>query len=336
MGNPGGRLVVVSPLVLSGHYKSRIVHEVNCILITLHLRTWLPLGPQKFYFLTNTPFGYRPIREMMPATSRRKYHRIVFDLIDDFTAFDWAPHFSRQFQEQLLRVADAVVTGTQQLANAYAGSQFIPCGVEFAEFSDRKPEPTDIAELSKPVIGFFGTISERIDLALVEKIASNFENASVVLVGPVYFNAEDLPKRHNLHYLGLKPHAEIPAYAQAFDVGLIPFVLTPATVKLHPVKTLEYLAAGVPVVSTALPDVEQFYSGIVEVARSHDEFIDCVRRQLKNPDPARIQAGIEKARGASWQAMTDQMNAVLFADQPDAPQTPAAIDDPNTAPVPHT
>lgn len=310
-----GSLLVLSPLVFSGHFKSRFVHEVNCAIIAWHARLWMGRHTA-VHCVANTPFALRPIQRLFYRDGQRStsLRRLVYDVIDDFTAFDWSPDFGKTFDSDMLKMADAVLTGTHQLARALINSTFIPCGVNFTEFSTPAPAPADIAKLRKPVIGYFGTISERIDLDLIAEICEAYPHAAVVLIGPIHFQQAGLPHKPNLHYLGLKPHEQIPAYAQAFDVGLIPFRLTPATLQLHPVKTLEYLAAGIPVVSTALPDVEHFYSGIVDVAHSRHEFIELVGKRLDRVDPTRIAAGIERARRASWEAMTDRINASLLTE----------------------
>jgi glycosyltransferase involved in cell wall biosynthesis len=317
-GASSGKLVVLSPLVLSGHFKSRLVHELNCRLIAAHVAGWLH-GCTGIRSLVNTPFALRVLQNLFYTPARQaRLKRLVYDVIDDFTAFDWCPPFGKQFDQQLLGLADGVLTGTQQLARALHGSVFVPCGVNFQQFTTTASTPGDIGQLTRPIIGYFGTISERIDLELISQLCRSFPRASVVMIGPVHFQNVTMPQHDNLHYLGLKPHDNIPGYAQAFDIGLIPFQLTPATLQLHPVKTLEYLAAGVPVVSTALPEIEQFYQGIVDVAHSREEFIKLVQARLQQRDPVRISAGLERARGASWEAMTERMNQMLFSDEHNA------------------
>lgn len=310
----GGVLLILSPLIFSGHFKSRVVHSINSWLMAGQLTQMLAKS-DAVYCISNTPFMCEVIQRLFFRPERAaRLRRLVYDVIDDFTVFEWSPEFGKEMDAALVRMADAVLTGTQQLAKSRYQATFIPCGVDFKAFSAAKSAPADIADLRKPIIGYFGTISERVDLDLIAELCEKFIDASVVLIGPVHFQQHGIPHKPNLHYLGLKSHSEIPAYAQAFDMGLIPFRLTEATLQLHPVKTLEYLAAGVPVVSTALPDVEYFYAGIVDVAHSREEFLELVERRLALRDPDRIAAGIERARAASWEAMTERMNKLLLAD----------------------
>lgn len=310
-------LVILSPLVFSGHFKSRRIFELNCRLIAAHARPWLRQAAS-IDCVTNTPYGVPVIERLFGLGARRSslLRTLTYDVIDDFTAFDWSPAFGRELDVRLMREADVVLTGTWELRDQRAAvrpeTEFIPCGVDFDAFHRPAPEPEDLRGLPRPLIGYFGTISDRLDLELLDKVASSFPHGTLVMVGPVHLPDHILPRgAGNVRYLGLKPHDALPGYAQAFDVGLIPFRLTEATLKLNPVKTLEYLAAGLPVVSTAIPDVMRFFSDAVLVAADHDEFMNHIARCLTEPDTTRQQAGVELARRASWEEMTRRMNEII-------------------------
>src|SRR5690606_18552149 len=116
------------------------------------------------------------------------------------------------------------------------------------------------------------------DFALIDRVARTNPNASLVLVGPV---GEDAPlfTAPNVHVLGRRPYQSLPAYVQAFDVGLIPYVLNAHSIAVDPLKLLEYLAAGVPVVSTDLPEVRK-YADVVVIGSTHEAFESAVGRAL--------------------------------------------------------
>ena len=309
----GRRLTVLSPLVLSGHYKSALVHALNSVV----LAAWARLHTGRasgVCCVVNTPFVEQVVTLLFFLGDRRdaRLRRLSFDFIDDFAAFEWAPKSGRESEARLVERCDAVFTGTHELLEVRRASrpdaEFIPCGVDFEMFSDdTAPEHADIARLPRPVIGYFGSISERIDMGLIAALARAFPKASLALIGPVHLSPEQVAQAPNIHYLGLKPHPALPAYARRFDAGIIPFRITQATLKLNPVKTLEYLAAGVPVVSTAIPDVERFFGDVVRVTRSHEEFVGAVGDVLAAPDPAVRERGMALARAASWDAMTKRM-----------------------------
>ena len=313
----GRDLVVLSPLVFSGHYKSGPVFALNSLLLAALGRAWLR-DATVVRAVVNTPFADQVVDAMffLGGERDRRLGRMMFDFIDDFAAFEWAPPGGRRMEQRLLGRSDVVITGTNELLEqvrpAAPGAEFIPCGVDFELFGTEAPEPADLAPLPRPIIGYFGSISERIDTVLISRLADEFPGATLLMVGPVHLDAESTPRAPNIHYTGLRPHDALPGYARRFAVGLIPFRITPATLKLNPVKTLEYLAAGVPVVSTEIPDVVRFFGGVVRIAEDHDRFVAHVRETLSVVDEARRDRGVAMARGASWQAMADRMEAALW------------------------
>jgi glycosyltransferase involved in cell wall biosynthesis len=311
-------LVVLSPLVFSGHYRRGWIHQLNCLVVAAWVRLWLG-DASEVRTVVNTPFAGAVIEYLfyLDGTRASRLKSLVFDFIDDFAAFAWAPPFARLLERRLTERCDAEFAGTHELwkwrRKVRPASRFIPCGVDFALFDRPVQVAADLAALPRPVIGYFGSISERIDNALIARLAAEFPQATVAMVGPVHMSRAEQPVAPNIHYLGLKPHEELPAYVRQFDVGLIPFCITEATLKLNPVKTLEYLAAGVPVVSTAIPDVERFFGEVVHVAKSQDEFVTTVRGVLDSPDPKLRERGREVARGASWDSMVTAMEGIIDA-----------------------
>ncbi len=158
--------------------------------------------------------------------------------------------------------------------NVYA----FPSSVDNAHFARARgaqlSDPLDQRHLPGPRLGYFGVIDERLDLDLLAKIADADSTWQVVMVGPVVkINPDDLPRRPNIHYLGQKTYDELPAYLAGWDVALMPFALNEATRFISPTKTLEYLAAGKPIVSTAIRDVVTPYGekSLVRIA-DHETF----------------------------------------------------------------
>ncbi|MFH0794806.1 MAG: glycosyltransferase, partial [bacterium] len=170
-----------------------------------------------------------------------------------------------------------------------------------------------LENLPRPILGYSGSLSDRIDHEILKKLSEAFAHGSVVMVGPIHGSFGKPPLAGNLHYLGLVDHRELPNYVSAFDVALMPFALNEATRHINPVKTLEYLAAGKPVVSTRVPDVVRFYSEYLYLADSPDDFVATVREALEQPQEERIARGIELARGSSWGTMVEKMAAELGA-----------------------
>ncbi|MCD4653195.1 glycosyltransferase [bacterium] len=331
-------LSVFCPRVLPMGKTRSAIMEFNDALIIKRLDKMIrKLGLGRPVLVTNTPFADR-IAELYP------WRAVAFDVIDDFTKWEWSPHDSEAREKRLFNRADTVFTGTYSLFEKkkkyHPDTEFIPCGVEVDHFMKANdPDlivPDDIAQIRKkgPIIGYFGGLNERIDADLLVHLAESIPSASVVLLGPIFadFGLSDfkdkwaslLPYPHspgfglkplpdNLYILGIRKYAELPSYLKAFDACLLPYVLSDATRDIHPVKGLEYLASGRPVISTPLPDVVKFYKGIIDVAESPDQFVETVRKHLENPDPEKNRERIEYARPRTWENMAEKMRRKIFA-----------------------
>lgn len=241
---------------------------------------------------------------------------VVYDCMDELANFRFAPPDIGAREQFLLERADLVFTGGYQLFEAksrhHLNVHFYGCGVDVVHFgkaaSAETVVPDDVARLPAPVFGYFGVIDERLDYPLLQALAERFPQASIAMVGPfAKVDPEQLPRLPNLHWLGQRAYEELPALVKGFDVCLMPFALNDATRYINPTKTLEYMAAGKPVVSTAVADVVRNFTPIVDVAWTHAEFIDAVERAWKCPDPERIAQGVARAAHASWDATVADM-----------------------------
>ena len=241
---------------------------------------------------------------------------VVYDCMDELANFRFAPPDIGAREQFLLERADLVFTGGYQLFESksrhHHNVHFYGCGVDVAHFGRAGLEetvvPQDVAGLPGPVFGYFGVIDERLDYPLLQALAERFPQASIAMAGPfAKVDPEQLPHLPNLHWLGHRAYEELPSLVKGFDVCLMPFALNDATRYINPTKTLEYMAAGKPVVSTAVADVVRNFTPIVDVAWSPEEFIDAVERAWKCPDPGRIAEGVVRAAHASWDATVAEM-----------------------------
>jgi glycosyltransferase involved in cell wall biosynthesis len=162
-------------------------------------------------------------------------------------------------------------------------------------------------------------IDERIDYDLIAKLASAHPEASVVMIGPVVkVDPATLPQGPNIHWLGRREYSELPSYVKGFTTCLMPFALNEATEYINPTKTLEYMAARKPIVSTAIADVVRNFTPIVRVARSHDQFVALAARAAKNPDLVMLNEGVKKADRESWESIVSEMGRLIRAAVKDA------------------
>lgn len=241
---------------------------------------------------------------------------VVYDCMDELANFRFAPPQLREREAFLLRKADVVFTGGWQLYESksrhHGNVHFYGCGVDVEHFGKARREdttvPEDLARLPRPVFGYFGVIDERLDYGLIAALAERFPEATVAMVGPLAkVERSELPDRPNIHWLGQRDYKDLPALVKGFDVCLMPFALNEATQFINPTKTLEYMAAGKPIVSTAIADVVRNFTPIVDVARSLQEFIDAVERAWTSPCEDLVAQGIERAQCASWDATVQSM-----------------------------
>jgi len=261
---------------------------------------------------------YSPM--FLPALERVSPSLVVYDAMDELSLFKGAPPVLLERERGLLRIVDVVFTGGVSLGKAkaalHANVHAFPSGVEVEHYQKALDAdtrvPDDLKAIGKPRLGFFGVIDERLDLDLLDQVARARPDWQIVMLGPVRkISEEDLPKPPNIHYLGQKPYQDLPGYVKGFDVCLMPFALNDATKFISPTKTLEYMAAHKPVVSTPVADVVGSYTGAVLIAATADEFARKIDEALAETDDQRT-ARVERERTilarSSWDAIAGGMD----------------------------
>lgn len=214
--------------------------------------------------------------------------KTVYYCVDDHASF--SGYDSEQVlreEAELCKRADLVVTTSTTLQDAKQplnpNTLLVPHGVDFEHFSGALsrslPIPADIANIPHPRLGFFGLIRDWVDLDLLADIARRRKDWHFVLLGDSTVDLSPYRGLSNMHFLGRKPYSELPAYCRQFDVGLIPFQVNELTHAVNPIKLREYLAAGLPVVSTPMPEVK-LYNHLIHIADSTDTFIEAIESSL--------------------------------------------------------
>jgi len=215
----------------------------------------------------------------------------VYDCMDELSAFLGAPPELVDWEQRLFRRADVVFTGGASLYAAkrtrHPNVHLFPSSVDKQHFATaRSPQvdPPDQVNIPHPRIGFFGVLDERLDTVLLRDLARIHPEMHFVLIGPVVKIADDqLPRAHNIHYLGRKDYTDLPRYIANWDVAMLPFAQNASTRFISPTKTPEYLAAGKRVVSTPIQDVVNPYGQfqLVEIAGNAQEFADAIAELLR-------------------------------------------------------
>ena len=284
---------LVEPRVLPWH-SNRFVAAFNRWSLKRDIgRAVRDAGLRDYVMVTGSPPSANVIGECGERAS-------IYFCMDDFLVLPGtSPRMLEPLERELLRRVDAVVATAQRLVAikvcATGRGYHLPQGVNYEHFSTRRAIPPELRDLPRPIVGFAGGVGAAVDLPTLHAVSSAMPGASVVLVGPVTLPRESLAAP-NIHVLGPRSYAELPAYVQSFDVGIIPYVENDWTHSVDPLKLLEYLAAGVPVVSSPLPEVMK-YRTAVTTATLGDDFARAV---------VATAAGRGGARGADAQAVAAQ------------------------------
>jgi UDP-galactopyranose mutase len=235
------------------------------------------------------PYGiwfYSPMA--LPLINRLDPAVVVYDCMDELTGFLNAPRQLGQRESALLKRADVVFTGGPSLYRSkrtqHPNVHCFPSSVDarhFAQADNGVAENPLQAPLARPRVGFYGVIDERLDLELLRQVALLRPALQFVMVGPVVkIDPASLPRAPNIHYFGQQPYEVLPGFIAGWDVCMQPFAMNAATRYISPTKTLEYMAAGRPIVSTPIADVAEPYGNMVRVARTAEEFAQAIDRSL--------------------------------------------------------
>ena len=293
----GDNLYVIQPLLPKGLNEAEAERAqqviVNELIAQKQIKDYL------LWYYTPMALGFT--RHLRPLAT-------VYDCMDELSAFRGAPPAMVEREAELLKRADIVFTGGLSLYEAkrhqHQNIHPFPSSIDAAHFAQARfidNEPAEQADIPRPRLGFFGVIDERMDTALVDRVAELRPDWHIIMIGPVVkIDPADLPRRPNIHYLGGKEYKDLPAYLAGWDVALMPFALNESTRFISPTKTPEYLAAGKPVVSTPIRDVVRTYGemNLVRIADSPEGFVAAVEAALR-----------EDVNNADWLIRVDEMLA---------------------------
>ncbi len=252
----------------------------------------------------------------LPWTRHLPRSGAIYDSMDYLSGFRGAPAGLLDLEAELLRRVDAVFCGGaslhERMRSRHSHSHCFPSSVDADHFSaarGMRSEPADQRPVQRPRIGYAGVIDERIDMPLIDGLARARPDWQVVLLGPtVKIDPRAVPSHANVHALGMKPYAELPSYLGGWDVGWMPFARNDATRYISPTKTPEYLAAGLPVVSTSIRDVIEPYGRhrLVAIADTVEATVEAVDTALagRGFDQSRVDAFLaERSWDRTWAAM---------------------------------
>jgi len=301
---------VLGPLALPFFGKG--ARAVNAHLV----RAQVQLAMRALGFRKPVSWSFLP--SAAPVAGHLGESMVVYHCVDEFSAFSDAANEVAAMEADLVRRADLVIASAELLRASKASinpkTVLVRHGVDHAHFRKALDPstvvPEDLANLPRPVFGFFGLLADWVDLKLIRAVADAWPQGSVVILGKVTTETKAFAGAKNIHLLGRKPYARLPSYCKGWDVALMPFAENELTANANPLKVREYLAAGLPVVSTPVPEVVQL--GLCKIASGPLPFVDAVRQALEEgagPSAARSEAIAHE----SWEAKVDEIRVHVHA-----------------------
>jgi GT2 family glycosyltransferase len=309
-GTPG--FVVITPVVVP-LYGSEFVRSFNARLVRTQVRLaawWTGVDLAASVVVVTIPTAWDVVRGMA-------YRRLIVNRSDLHSAFEETNQTHiRQLEHQLLRNSDVVLYASHQLMATeceISGDRavFFDHGVDLERFGGQVgPEPADLTPIPRPRVGFFGGLDDYlVDFALLEHLGRALPDVSLVLIGDATCSMERFDSMPNVHWLGFKAYDEIPAYGSGFDVALMPWLRNDWIRHSNPIKLKEYLALGLPIVSTDFPEVHH-YGDLVAIARTYDDFVSQVRAALNGQAAGSEASRRARVAGATWEDRVSQLLAL--------------------------
>ncbi len=295
-------ITILHPFVLPFHNisfvrninKNKIVTEINNALAKL--------GKDKPIIVTSQPIVGDVIGEIGDTSAH-------YFCLDDYTQFDGAYKIIEQLEKELLEKSDTCFSVSEILVKTRVPktgrSYFLPQGVNIDHFKYAESSINNT-----PIIGFFGLVSEWIDINLIIKAAKKYPNYKFEIIGRHSVSVEDLFNIPNLEYVGEIPYNELPKRASKFTVGIIPFIVNELTLACNPLKYLEYISMGIPVISTNLPEVAKFGKAVY-IAKDENEFLELIPIAVENNCEEHNKERRLVAEKYSWYSIAENISNLI-------------------------
>ncbi len=305
-------IFVLNPLAFPS-YGNRSILRVNQSFLARQIKKAM----RQLGFVSPVNMVFNPAAGMIAG--RLGESDVIYYCVDEYTAFTGASPGLKAIEDDLFKRADLVVVSAERLFESKShfnpNTFVIRHGTDWRHFRTALDPalaiPADIADLPRPIIGFHGLLADWVDYDLIKAVARKFAEGSVVLIGKTSVDAAQKVKIlngvPNVHFLGRKPYGQLPAYCKAFDVALNPFAINELTLAANPLKVREYLAAGLPVVSTDIPEARVLDDCMV--GTSEQDFIEKVAYALDHPKPR--EAVSDAIAHESWEAKIEELREIL-------------------------
>lgn len=305
-------IFVLNPLALPA-YGHKIVRQFNQNFLLRQVKNAM----RKLNFASPVNMVFNPAAGLLAGKLGES--ELIYYCVDEYTAFTGVAAGLREIEEELFREADLVIVSAEKLfaskKHFNPNTFIIRHGTDWQHFRkslDKETKiPDEIADLPRPLIGFHGLLADWIDYELLLKTSDRFRKGSLVLIGKITVDAEKkikiLNKAPNIHFLGRQPYEKLPAFCKAFDVALNPFEINELTLAANPLKVREYLAAGLQVVSTDIPEARVLKHCLI--GKDHTDFIEKIEFALQNPKPRKEIS--DSIKHESWEAKVEELRRIV-------------------------
>jgi glycosyltransferase involved in cell wall biosynthesis len=245
---------------------------------------------------------------------------LIYYCVDEYSEFTGTDRIAMlQMESRLMEKSDLVVVSSNRLYETKRrhnpNTFLITHGVDVAHFRNACEAstalPEDCADLPRPVIGFFGLLADWVDLEIIRHMASSRPEWSFLVIGEIQTDTSALRALPNVRLLGRRSYQSLPSYCKVFDVAIMPFLVNELTLAANPLKIREYLAAGLPVVATPLPEVVKL-NGLVHVARTSEEFLDRTEALLSKDTLGPRLSVSRLMEPESWDEKVEKLSSIIM------------------------
>ncbi len=294
--------IIIQPFVIPLH-DFKIVKKINSYFITKAVKEVLAKhNAVKPILITASPVTDEVIGKLGESCS-------FYYCVDDYSSMEGAFKCILHSEQKIIAKVDGVFAVSNVLMDTRrhkTETHFAPQGVNVNHFKKTTLLNEKVSSFKKPVIGFFGLITEWIDVDLILACVQKYPDYTFVLIGKTTRDLSAFLDYKNFVYLGPVDYKVLPSYASVFDVGLIPFEVNPVTVASNPLKLLEYFSLGIPVVTTNLPETKIF-ADLAYISNNGDEFIKMIKLAVEENSGEKNKARIDKAKEYSWEAIAEKV-----------------------------
>jgi hypothetical protein len=304
-GRSGSGVTILDPFVIPFH-DLNIVRRINERSLLAAIRKRMAtLNFHNPIVLSSSPI-IAPLVGKLGETSSHYF------CLDEYSKFNGTFLSIKEFEASMIEKSDSSYFVSDVLLEkkrlAHRPAYYLPQGLELEHFRPvSRVEPISLKLPGRPIVGYHGVVGHWVDVELINMCAERYPDLNFVIVGKTTLETDLSFKETNVTHLGAVPYQDLPKYISLFDIGLIPFQVNELTIASNPLKLLEYLAFGLPVVSTDLPEVRKLQE-VVYIAKGREDFINLIQEAIREDNSSKMQKRREIASKYSWKSIVEDIS----------------------------